>query len=651
MSRGPQKRSLLELMSPPPGQSLKAAVLTTFDLDLDYLERFVLPTMVGLNTVGADEESDAASRTNLELRSRLRRAQVAILADKKRFDFSARKAMETYELLFAETFPAFHPKLFLLAFEHDFRLVVSSANLTESGFHTNLEVLWHASTENGDRFGNLAEEAMQFLSSLAAREWPRSQALAQILSELTYHLPKGRCPACILHSSSALSLMDQWKQAMKHPRSFDELHIVAPFFDKSGRLSPLTQLPSSSLRLYVVETSVKGQPQFNLRITKKTLSTLKPPISVISPAWMLNNGDSRAAPKHAGRILHAKIYVARTGAKGWALLGSPNFSHRAMTATGHQRNAEVAVATSGPWKSIRRLLPAVDREISWKEVSPWTAEKDDEGAAWLPFLQSAEFDASSERLTLVFSRRQSRAHWAVKYRRKVLLQGGPSAFPTSKILAFTLADATSLHLEEGSQTGWFPIGVKDKEMLPELPGAGLPGYEDILDLLAHGIGNLGQLIKRTRARKNPKPPTTNDDEHVAYLEKLSRLIKALENMKRRLSSYLTTPGEAQSIFNGDLGFNRVVEGIHSDQTLDNIFRLFALLELQSVLASTSWKGRPHAVRSAQKLSKPTKRRLARHIRAVQNSLTLIPVELPKLRKLYATQGASAWQRKYESHQG
>src|SRR5438552_2472419 len=103
MSSGPKKRSLLELMSPPQGQTLRAAVLTTFGLDLDYLERFVLPTMIGLNIVGADEETNFPAATNLELRSRLRKAQVAVLADKKRFDFSAKRTMETYDLLFAET--------------------------------------------------------------------------------------------------------------------------------------------------------------------------------------------------------------------------------------------------------------------------------------------------------------------------------------------------------------------------------------------------------------------------------------------------------------------------------------------------------------------------------------------------------------------
>ena len=251
----------------------------------------------------------------------------------------------------------------------------------------------------------------------------------------------------------------------------------------------------------------------------------------------------------------------------------------------------------------------------------------------------------------MFSPRRPHGRWAVQYRRKLLIDGGPSAFPASKVLTFQLGDANSLQVAEGGRTGWFPISVKDKEMLPELPGLNLPGYEDILDLLAHGVGNLTQLVKRTRTRKKRTSSAVNGEENVAYLEKLSTLIKAMENMKRRFSAYMTTPGEAKSVFSGDLGFTRVVEGIHSDRALDNIFRLFALLELQSVLASIAWKGRPHAVRSAIKLSHRTKRRITEHIRATENTLTSIPVEMTRLRQLYAAAGASGWKRRYEQHQG
>jgi hypothetical protein len=181
-------------------------------------------------------------------------------------------------------------------------------------------------------------------------------------------------------------------------------------------------------------------------------------------------------------------------------------------------------------------------------------------------------------------------------------------------------------------------------MLPELPGLNLPGYEDILDLLAHGVGNLAQLVRRTHARAKRNPSAVNGEEHVAYLEKLSTLIKAMENMKRRLSAFLTTPGEAKSVFDGDLGFNRVVEGIRSDRALDNIFRLFALLELQSVLASVAWKGRPHAVRSANKLSHAARRMLTGGIYETEDTLTAAPAEMTRLRQLYAVAGASGWRR-------
>lgn len=655
MTKVPQKVTLLDLLRPPAGQKLRTAILTTFDLDLDYLERVALPTLVDIEVTGVDREVDSAVRRDylLELRSRLRRSNVIVLADKRRFfdgDSSSVKSFETYELLFAESYPAFHPKVSLLAFDKEFRIVVSSANLTESGYHSNLEVLWMASLEQGDRFGHVASECIAFLDSVRKREWQSSRILKEAIADLKARAPRGHEDTRLLHSGRPLSILRQWLHEVGKSRQIEEVHIVSPYFDQGGRLSALAQFGNPQVHLYLTERLRNSTPEYRLPISQKTLSRIKPECHVISSEWMCGacsyvGLEAKKTSEKTSRVLHAKVYAVRVGKRGWALIGSPNFSHRAMLASFEERNAEAAIALNGSWKEISRLLPTISHTVPWGKVLSAPLEKDSTSSGWLPFLTFAEYDATKKKLMLVFSQRQSHGRWSVVYQDSIVLAGaGAEPFPTVHEMTFSIHDSPSLVLKEGRHKAIFPIGVTGKEMLPELPGMDALNYEDILEMLADGVVNMRQFLVQARDRLKPKPSVHVAECRVTCMDKLAQFTRAMESMKRRLAGELTTPAEAKSLFEGDMGFNRLVQGVVADAHLDIALRHLFLLEFLGVVSSVSWNGRQPAKRVAAKLAAQSIRALRCHLTDSENAFGERTETLRKIRKLYLSRGAEGWSR-------
>ena len=651
MSKTPEQMSLLDVMRPPDGQRLRVAILTTYDLDLKYLEGVILPMLVGVDIAAADLESQTEKWKDylLELRTRLRNSDVLVLADKGRFDFSTKKGLETYELLFAENYPAFHPKLFLLAFDRDFRMAVSSANITESGFHSNLEVLWMASTEFGDRFEQAGSDALDFLSCVAQREWPSSRVFKEILGKLRKRIPTGRGHAQLLHSERALSLLKQWKHKIGRHRSIEDLHIVSPFFDQGGRMGPLSEFGRPNVHLYLTERPGKSKPEYRLALSKQTLARIQPKCCVISNRWMVGQGQDSGAKKKAvdikTRVLHAKIYAAKSGKFGWVLLGSPNFTNRALLAAGGQRNAETAIALTGKWPEIARMLPPVAMTVPWEDIVSRPSEEDITQSGWLPFLTSVEYDATRKILRVVFSSRKPAGNWSVWYESNQLLSGKKNGFPRSKELHFTLREDSCLMVMEGQHKGSFPIGVIDKEMLPELPGMDALDYDTILEMLAHGVVNLRHLLTRVRERQTASTTVDKDTSRVPYMDLLSRFTKAMENMKRRLSGFISTRAEARALFDGDIGLNRIADGLADDQNLDIAFRHFALLEMQGMLASIQWEGEKDPRLLASRLAKHSLQRLQRQVAINEIKFDQTKRNLTKIRNLYTRTGSEGWHRK------
>lgn len=138
-------RRLLELWEAPAGYRLASLVATTYELHADFLEEDLLPLALGLRLPPA-----RGREFRVELERALQEVEVSVLFHPGRYQRGLRRSPRMDLVPLPEgRFPKLHAKVALLRFVRPdtpavaaqvVRLVVGSANLTNPGYRSNLEV-------------------------------------------------------------------------------------------------------------------------------------------------------------------------------------------------------------------------------------------------------------------------------------------------------------------------------------------------------------------------------------------------------------------------------------------------------------------------------------------------------------------------------
>ena len=138
-------RRLLELWAPPPGYRLASAIATSYELQADFLEEDLLPVALDLRLPSARGRD-----FRLELERALQDAEVTVFFHPARYQAGLRRTPRIDLVPLPEgRYPKLHAKVALLRFvlpsspephRQVVRLVVGSANLTNAGYRTNIEV-------------------------------------------------------------------------------------------------------------------------------------------------------------------------------------------------------------------------------------------------------------------------------------------------------------------------------------------------------------------------------------------------------------------------------------------------------------------------------------------------------------------------------
>ena len=136
---------LIELWEPPQGYRLESVVATTYELHADFLEEDLLPVALGLRLPPARGRD-----FRLELERALENAEVSVFFHAGRYQPGLRRSPRIDLVPLPEgRYPKLHAKVALLRFVNPaasefvhqiVRLVVASANLTSSGYRSNIEV-------------------------------------------------------------------------------------------------------------------------------------------------------------------------------------------------------------------------------------------------------------------------------------------------------------------------------------------------------------------------------------------------------------------------------------------------------------------------------------------------------------------------------
>ena len=316
------------------------AVFLTYNIDLNRFARTVLPTLtrrgrrfraIILSDQGALEESLNLSRPQL------------------------RGAVNLHPIQ-CRRGGVFHPKLVFLRAGRHVRACVGSANITDGGMGSNLE-LW-TSTESPEILGGIQHFLLSLTqSSDLGIDDGACRSLRRAISGLV-----GSETASVWSS-----LQESFASRLKSgpERDAASATIISPMYATDGGIkSARAAMPSTDVQLQLYT-------DLAVRVPRSSVFVYSPP-HVADQA-----DDAESFP----RVLHAKAYVFRTEVSGAALawMGSANFTAQALTKpVSNGGNVELMVRTILPkdeadaldvdlaelFKKGTTLPDAIDRDTS-----------------------------------------------------------------------------------------------------------------------------------------------------------------------------------------------------------------------------------------------------------------------------------------------
>src|SRR5438034_5405372 len=145
-----------------------AMLATTFDLDPTFFDSDYLPTFLGL---GAWEDTSWANRIAMQ-RALSRTEATVVMMDARRFHGRPRSLHIEHTPLIGPGGMKLHAKVLLVVQERAVRLLVGSANLTESGYRHNREAaLPIVATAHTPELSAVVEQALITMQQPLAPWW------------------------------------------------------------------------------------------------------------------------------------------------------------------------------------------------------------------------------------------------------------------------------------------------------------------------------------------------------------------------------------------------------------------------------------------------------------------------------------------------
>ena len=258
---------------------------------------------------------------------------------------------------------SFHPKAYLLLKPREALLLIASANLTPSGFRTNLEIVDELTlSENGQSDRRAFGQFAQMLKSLATLDRRMPQTVKSDLLDMSDTLHRrigegeeGQAEPHFLHSIDE-PLLPQILRLVPSA-GVNEIIAISPFFDEYSKaiLELAAAYPNSLVRIIKTshEDSLAGRPL--LRLKDRLV------VDEIAPT----DGEERR--------LHAKVLMLRGTGAEWVFSGSANLTRPAwLVAASSGGNVETLVARERASDSNSRLLGGIKtnrldlHKLSWR---------------------------------------------------------------------------------------------------------------------------------------------------------------------------------------------------------------------------------------------------------------------------------------------
>jgi hypothetical protein len=355
----------------------RALLATTFELGADFVEHDFLPSLLSLST-----KDDRSTRARLQLEEQLAQMDVAaLLMDAEcyrarpcslRVHVTARRARAAGRL---------HAKVTLIVHDDAVRLLVGSANLTDSGYRSNREVALSVSaTAKKPEAATLIAQALESMPEVLETWWSseaekaRKRAL-KLLSVWRSPVDEGDGDRFVW-SGPERPLWRQFAEQWPKNEPLQKLFVVSPFWSEEhehgqlgGLLRALRERGASTegakvnlLTNAVAEKEGTFLPQAHPSFATFNLCSL----GIEATLHAVDPQVNEEGFERDGRLrnLHAKVLIAAGPTTTLAYVGSANFTTRGWCFGSKGRwNIEAGVLLRREGRAARGLLDLVPATI------------------------------------------------------------------------------------------------------------------------------------------------------------------------------------------------------------------------------------------------------------------------------------------------
>jgi len=545
---------------------------TTFTFDPEFFEEHCLARFLNMETTPG--EHGTASYL-IEREERLRDSSVTVLADHREAGVERSLAWDILPVRINGG--VMHAKVSLLAWSKIVRLIIGSANLTEPGYRSNLEIFGVFDFANGGE-PPVAElrRTLDFLADLLCHTPPgkaqtRARAfLLQVRRQIwkwKEHRRKSTIPASISFNGRIngknYSVFRQLQQTWKTKSPPNQAHIFSPFFDKQAAQTVksfagiLAKRAAPALHFYLAsDEEADGRHRVQ---APQSLSKAEPKPFLYAIKRSENGQD---------RQLHAKAIWLE--GRQWAtyMVGSSNFTSPGLGLEKTPGNVEANViyeARPGTpqYDHLERAWPGYDRELKNPKNIIWDPNFDDPEAAGeslhpsLPaFFDAAEFLPGKNGkgvLCLVFKgkppeswtlfdqsgkiRLFDQSAWKANGRPERKNLESPAGAPPCAITVSWSG------MDKRRRAALWPVNVSDRNALPAPDQLRQLSLHALLEILCANRP-LYQVLARAEksAAGQPSPNCLNPEidplqrfhNQDSLLPRTKRFAEALQNLKARL---------------------------------------------------------------------------------------------------------------------
>ena len=614
-------------MAPSDSGAPAACVTTSFTFEPGFFDEECLARFLGLDAaiVTGGDETDTLVYV-LEREQRLEDVRASVLVDRSHAQAAASFRWDVIPVS-APRGGVQHAKVSLLLWEKRMRLVVGSANLTQPGYRSNLEVFSVLDDTDQSVPDDVFEDAIGFLRRMIDRHtWgasgddsPRGRARASLrLAQFRVQARaqprrRGGPTARFLHTLGDSHLLQQafdqvWKDGSR-PSSYV---AISPYFDRD---------PTSGVAAIAEQVSTRGDVHGELGVIVKEAGSDQVKVEAPESLQFLK---FRGAPllyawpsEEDGRVLHAKTYLFRNDRCVMRISGSANASSAGL-GIGAARNIEAVIAVSDRADTetahhLVEVVPELGGLPEGKLVFDAPVSEEDERPPPLPagFVEALYHPAEN---AVVVALEPSRlpSNWLLRRGEEIWFEAEDSSTSSNRHeLRRDLLDSPapkSLTVEWDSEDGMerytaeLVVAVADAGSLPDPPEIQALTLEELLDLLAVG-GRLYDLLRRLAARRlEPSGPTVfvppeldphrRVDTSQFMLQRTRRVAYALEGLKRKLNDPISNADALERRLRGPFGATGLRDAANravAEGSMSPRERAFLLAELALVVSRVDWK--------------------------------------------------------------